>query len=137
VVGSLTPDLGYCFGELNVDKFSHGLLGSVLFCVPVGALLLGLLFRVILPALGRLTNHYKRMLPPVFSVSLGPPLVILLSLLIGAWTHLLWDSLTHKSGWFVEHLPFLKSLLLSVAGHSVRICHLLSYASTFVGVVLL
>ena len=37
------------------------------------------------------------------------PFAIVLSLLIGAWTHLFLDSITHEDGWLVEHLPLLQN----------------------------
>jgi Domain of unknown function (DUF4184) len=56
-------------------------------------------------------------------------------LLIGAWTHLLWDSFTHSDGWFVQHLPILQSPTIAVAGRRARVCHLLWYGCSFAGVV--
>src|SRR6266404_5342332 len=35
VVGSLSPDAGYLFGQRNVDEFSHRVVGSFGFCLPV------------------------------------------------------------------------------------------------------
>jgi len=134
IVGSLSPDVGYCF---KADQFSHRLTGSIGFCLPVGVIMLVLLYGVLLPAVERLPHRYRRMVPPVSSRPLGPPFVVLVSLLIGAWTHLLWDSFTHKSGWFVEHLPLLEVPVASAAGHSIRIFHVLWYGSSFVGMLLL
>ena len=56
-------------------------------------------------------------------------------MLIGAWTHLLWDSFTHTNGWFVQHLPVLQGPVAVVAGHQARVCHLLWYGCSFAGVV--
>jgi hypothetical protein len=137
MVGSVSPDVGYCFGNLNVGEFSHRFLGSIGFCWPAGAVLLGLLYGALLPALERLPDRYKPIIPPVFLKPLGPPLVVLISLLIGAWTHLLWDSFTHKDGWFVGQIPLLQTSLASVAGHNVRVFHLLWYACSFAGIILL
>jgi hypothetical protein len=61
-------------------------------------------------------------------------LVLAVSLLIGAWTHLLWDSFTHKDGKLVQLLPFLQIPLAPFAGRTVRIHHLLWYACTFAGI---
>jgi hypothetical protein len=136
IVGSVCPDAGYCFGRLNAGGFSHRLLGSVGFCLPVGIITLLLLYRVILSAIERLPERYQRMVPPVAWRPLGTPLVILLSLIIGAWTHLLWDSFTHTNGWFVEHFSVLKTPLASVVGRTVRVCHLLWYGCSFGGMIL-
>ena len=60
---------------------------------------------------------------------------MVISLLIGAWTHLLWDSFTHTDGWFVQHLPVLSSQVALIAGRRVRVCHLLWYGCSFAGIV--
>ena len=35
--------------------------------------------------------------------------VAALSILVGAWTHLVWDSFTNNKGWFVEHMRVLQA----------------------------
>jgi hypothetical protein len=135
VVGSLCPDAGYCLRH-NVGEFSHRLLGSFGFCLPVGIVLLLLLYGIILPAIGRLPDRFQRMVPTTTLKPLGPPLVVLLSLLVGAWTHLLWDSFTHTRGWLVEQLPVLHAPLVHVAGRTVRVCNVLWYSCSFGGVIL-
>src|SRR6267142_2803077 len=44
VVGSITPDVGYCFGRLNVEEFSHSFVGSLAFCLPVGLLMVAIFY---------------------------------------------------------------------------------------------
>ena len=39
VIGSVVPDVAYCFGPLDVDVFAHTLPGSLVFCLPMGWLL--------------------------------------------------------------------------------------------------
>jgi hypothetical protein len=60
--------------------------------------------------------------------------VLAVSLLVGAWTHLLWDAFTHKNGWFVLHSTLLQSQVGSLLGHKVRVFHCLWYACSFAGV---
>src|SRR5712671_2458295 len=57
----------------------------------------------------------------IFSLPVG----WVLSLLIGAGTHVFWDSFTHETGWFVERSAFLQSILFSLDGHSFRMYRLL------------
>jgi uncharacterized membrane protein YhaH (DUF805 family) len=59
---------------------------------------------------------------------------VVFSLLIGIWTHEVWDSFTHNEGWCVEHLPVLQCAVFSVAGRTARVCHLLWYGCSFAGV---
>jgi hypothetical protein len=77
------------------------------------------------------------------------PFVLLISLLLGTWTHLAWDSLTHTRGWMVLHVPLLQAVVVVIHvpfwrdpgpvdyGHELRVCHLLWYLSSFFGVAVL
>jgi hypothetical protein len=135
VIGSLCPDAGYLFGDLHWDDFSHQLLGSIGFCLPAGIVLLVLFYGLRLPLVRMLPVSYQQAFIPLCQRPRGSFWAIVISLLIGAWTHLLWDSFTHKDGWFVLHLPILQSQIITVAGRRARVCHLLWYGCSFAGVV--
>lgn len=140
VIGSLTPDAGYCLGELggrDWGVFTHGVLGSVVFCLPLGMVLLALFYALRSPVVRMLPTPYQQALLPLCRRSSGSSWVVVLSLLIGTWTHLLWDSFTHNDGWFVQHLPVLQSVAFSAGGHRARMCHLLWYGCSFAGVIFL
>jgi hypothetical protein len=134
VVGSLTPDLGYFFGPLHLRGFSHELLGSFLFCLPLGILCSVVLYRVwSVAARHRFEPNVRALLQRAWP-SLGSPLPLVGSLLVGAWSHLFLDSFTHQTGWLAERLPLLQVSLGSVAGHAIRICSVLWFVCSFVGV---
>lgn len=44
VVGSLSPDLGYYLDLFATAKFAHSFTGSLLVCLPLGILLMAVLF---------------------------------------------------------------------------------------------
>src|SRR6266478_4359327 len=88
VLGSITPDLGYFFGKSSVDEFSHRLLGSVVFCLPIGLILLGLFYMLRSAVVGILPVRYQRVFQPLCQRPPGSLFVNVLSLLLGAWTHL-------------------------------------------------
>ena len=134
VIGSMTPDVGYCFWRYNLDSLSHRFVGSFIFCLPVGIVMMLMLQLLRNPAVNLLPARQRQVFLPLCQKSLGSPLVILISLLLGAWTHLLWDSFTHAQGWLVVHLPVLQIHLVSVRGHNFELCHLLWYTSSFIGV---
>jgi hypothetical protein len=135
VIGSLTPDASYCLGEKAGGAFGHSLLGSVVFCLPVGLVLLALFYGLRTPLARMLPAPYPQALLPLCRRPVGPFWVVVISLLIGAWTHLLWDSFTHTNGWCVQHLPVLRSAVISVDGRTARVCHLLWYGCSFAGVI--
>jgi hypothetical protein len=134
VIGSLTPDIGYCFGQLHVDWFSHRFLaGAFGFCLPVGLLLLLVFYAIRSPVASILPARYRPAFLPLCRHPAGSPLAIVVSLLIGAWTHQFLDSITHRDGWVVEQLPMLQSSLPWV-GHELEFCDLLYAVFTFLGV---
>lgn len=135
VIGSLTPDASYLLGEKAGAIFGHSLLGSVAFCLPVGLVMVALFYGLRAPVVRMLPAPYPQAFLPLCRRPLGSLWVVVMSLLIGAWTHILWDSFTHNDGWFVQHLPVLQSVVLSVAGRTARVCHLLWYGCSFVGVI--
>jgi hypothetical protein len=134
VVGSLSPDAGYCLGPLNADNFSHSLLGSFIFCLPVSALMFCLLCWLRRPFVEILPYRLRKAFRPLCDRRPGPFLAILISLLAGIWSHDLLDSLTHKNGWLVEHWPLLQTQIGHIAHRRVKVCHLLWYGASFAGV---
>jgi hypothetical protein len=61
----------------------------------------------------------------------------LLSVLLGAWTHILWDAFTHANGWFVLHWNWLTAPVLRVASHDVPMYHLLQHLCSVGGLLVL
>jgi hypothetical protein len=135
VIGSLSPDAGYLFGELRGGQLSHQFLGSIAFCLPVGIVLVPLFYLLRRPLVRLLPAAYQRALIPICERPAGPVWAIVVSLVIGAWTHVLWDSFTHNDGWFVQRSELLQSVVIQAAGRTARVCHLLWYGCSFVGVV--
>lgn len=133
VIGSISPDLAYLFGKLRLEQVSHELWGILGFCLPAG-LGVTLLLYLVRPKLIGWWPGTGRFLPPAEVRGPISLIGIVLSVLIGAGTHLAWDSFTHASGWVAERLPVLQTTLGIVAGHRIRVCRLLWYASSFAGI---
>ena len=134
VLGSVAPDVGYLFGMLHADEFSHGWIGSVVFGMPVGALMLCVLYGLRSMTVGFLPERCREPFLQACRKPPSSPLAIAVSLVIGIWTHIAWDSFTHRDGWLVERLAMLQYPIAPVAGHWVRVCHVLWYVCTFAGV---
>src|SRR5262249_18065364 len=116
--------------------------GVFWFCVPVG-LISFILFQhllkkplfLLLPA-----DHQKRLVPWLNPFPLRTAAqwgLVIVSLIIGAFTHLFWDSFTLERGWFVEALPFLQSNLFTFRRHSYQIYQCLQDGSTVAGLIFL
>jgi hypothetical protein len=135
VIGSVIPDLGYLGGGLGLDEISHRpLFGTLVFSLPAGLVLLAAFYGLRLPVVKRLPPHLRERLLPLCHRPRGLGFGIVLSLLIGIATHLVWDSFTHKNTWLFEHLSILQFPLAHLGRHELRVCHLLWYISSFGGI---
>jgi preprotein translocase subunit SecG len=58
------------------------------------------------------------------------------AILVGTWTHLLWDSFTHDNGWVVRRVAAL-SAPITVGDYTGTMCHILQYVSSVAGLLIL
>ncbi|MBP7147485.1 MAG: DUF4184 family protein [Acidobacteria bacterium] len=135
VIGSVIPDLEYFIRLQPRSAISHTFLGSFVFGIPAGIALL-LLWRLALrPAV-------LSLLPPAQQRALRPPEPlgpsrwpwVVVSLLLGAWLHLLVDGFTHGNGWAVERVELLRAPLF---GFEWPLYKLLQYGGSVLGLALL
>src|SRR5882724_7982305 len=116
LIGSITPDLSYCLEKYDVDKLAHSIHGCFIFSLPVGWVLWLIFLSVSEPLISLLPAPHRQALLPACRRRAQPWFAVPLSLLIGAGTHVFWDSFTHETGWFVERSAFLQSILFSLDG---------------------
>ncbi len=138
VIGSLVPDVPYFFPIRWQRTFyfeTHTLDGSLTICLPMGMalLILLLLLREPLTVLfgARARGLCLRSLERFAERPLHWPIAIL-SILIGSWTHLAWDSFTHPGGWTTMRVAAL-SAPISILGWQTETSHLLQYVSSAFG----
>jgi Domain of unknown function (DUF4184) len=141
IIGSLVPDVPY-FIPARVHGLlpdAHTLYGSFVVCIPLGMglLILTLLLREPLTALLGARARWV-CLNSIERFSARPlhwP-IALLSMLIGSWTHLAWDSFTHQTGWTTARVAAL-SAPVSLFGWDTGTSHLLQYLSSVFGLLVL
>jgi hypothetical protein len=142
VVGSMAPDFAYFIPQLPGIHLSHTLPRVLLFCVSAGFAALWI-FHTFLkhPLLALLPeSHQNRLIPLAGDFSFGPYrrfILIIVSLAVGALTHVVWDSFTHEHGWMVQRLPLLNMVIIETMIGSLRVFKLLQHGSTFLGALLL
>lgn len=144
VVGSMTPDLAL-FVPLGVARAqSHSLLGLLWFGLPVGVAAYVFFHLIVAPLLVRVMEPRRedpgRSWPTGWAhgaIPARPAGFVLLSLLLGGGTHLLWDAFTHGSGAAVRWLPALRDPLFDLGGYRVFVYKLLQHGSSLAGVALL
>ncbi len=135
VIGSMSPDFEYFLRLEPWGNFSHTLPGLVGFCLPVGLVAYGVYRVLILPALPECLPDYLQRrwpAPPAICGSLWHMGVAAIAILIGALTHIVWDSFTHGIGLAVQAFPQLKTTLLGWPAYKY-----LQHGSTVVGLFLL
>lgn len=138
VIGSMVPDFEY-FLRLRVKSiYSHTWVGLFWFDVPLG-LVLTLLYISLIK--NRLIDHLPKELNKRFQsfknvssnrYSFYIIVVISISVLIGAISHLIWDGFTHPAGYFVSVIPYLSSAI-RFGGHDVYVYKIIQHASTVAG----
>jgi hypothetical protein len=123
-LGTVAPDLEFILRVDNDWIVSHTLAAQVYFTVPVVLLLYGLLVGLALPFwLPRLPEgapwHFDELAALRLPRTLTSWVRVGASGLIGGFTHVLLDGVTHgnHSGWLVPYLPFLR-VPVAFAGHS-------------------
>jgi hypothetical protein len=138
VVGSLSPDFEYFARLRPVRSISHDPIGIPLLCVPAGLVVLILFDRIIKRPLIALapSGLRSRLQPDAEPVALSTWsdwLRIVVSIAVGAASHIVWDAFTHEHGWFVDRSP----LLASRIGSGPAVYKVLQHLSTVVGLSLL
>jgi hypothetical protein len=136
VAGSMTPDLGYYIGRFDLASLAHTLQGRFVACLPTGVIFLLIFYlfcRPICYALPAPHRHALLPLCPDFPTGLTRWAIIILSLLVGAWTHNFWDAFTHEHGWFVDRIPWLQQPVLRLSSTTVCVYLVLQELSTVIG----
>ncbi len=142
VVGCFAPDFEDFIRLGPATKFGHTFTGLFAFDIPVSLAVLWLFHRYAKEPLWTWLPQDTRR-----KVRLGPPrlpmnspagfALILLSILVGSTTHILWDSFTHPDYWPYQHFGFLRRTLeLPIVGSQSYI-RLIQYGSSVFGIVVL
>jgi hypothetical protein len=140
-IGASTPDFGYYVGLFRLATHAHTLLGSILVCIPTGLLLLVCFYFVRRPVWNLLPQPHRGLLEPLVKkrapVRFRELASATVSILIGAWTHVVWDSFTHRSGWVAVQYPVLREPVITLGSIELAPYYLLQHLSTLLGVVVL
>jgi hypothetical protein len=134
IIGSMSPDFGFYIGQFPLANFAHTALGTLAVCLPMGLLALGLFYLIRRPLCFVLPQPHRAALMPLASrrpsVSVHNVFTATLSILLGAWTHTVWDSFTHPDGWAVTHLAILRATVIRVGTNSLAVFNFLQQLST-------
>lgn len=144
MIGSMTPDFAYFLPtELDLPAglglLSHSVPGLFSFCWPV-ALCVWLLFVHLLetPTVALLPDRWQEAFPRSDrALTLRNLALASIAVILGAATHLLWDSFTHANTPMVDQIPLLESNSIPLFGRQFPLFRFLQHLSTIVGLVAL
>jgi hypothetical protein len=143
ILGAMSPDVPY-FLPWRIAKhipqgMTHTLLGMFTLDLPFGILMLLFVWLLRVPLAAPLGPASRAKCLAALERFGSRPINWLaapLSLLVGSWTHLAWDSFTHADGWMVSRVSAL-SAPVSFFSYTGELCHLLQYASSVFGLAVL
>jgi hypothetical protein len=130
-LGSIAPDVPKFVLGPGRDAFPHSVLGQFVWCLPFTITMFVLVRHVLAGPLGRFLPDLGRFhLGDYAALEAAPndPVrwpVVVVSALVGSFSHIGWDLLTHQPGW--------PPLSVTVAGRTVAGMDLMQYASSAVG----
>jgi Domain of unknown function (DUF4184) len=142
IIGAITPDLpDYTpmrYGGYLLHA-THRLRGSWSIDLPLGLALLVVVFALRQPLTVLLPARSRSLCLRALEPYAHRPLEWLLApvaILIGVWTHLLWDSFTHSDGWMVRRIEVL-SRMVTIGPYTGQLCHVLQYLSSVAGLAIM
>lgn len=143
-IGAMVPDIGLFFPIVDYAQ-THSPLGVFTTCLPLGAAIF-LWFETVLrlPLVALLPIWFQRRLdtrPQLLTIpQLKPQLIfytgLVIAIVIGAFTHQIWDAFTHQGRWGTKLIPSLNTTI-AIGGFVAPGFKLFQYGSTFVGMPLL
>jgi uncharacterized protein DUF4184 len=137
IIGAMIPDLPYYvparFGLIGPE--THSVTGSFTTCLLLGYAGLVCVFLLRRPLTALLSARARWLCLTALAPFSRRPLewaLASVSIIVGVWTHLLWDSFTHNDGWVVRRVAAL-SATVTLGEYSGTVCHLLQYLSSVLG----
>jgi hypothetical protein len=138
VVGAIAPDLEYFLRMSPQGRYGHTLPGLFLFTLPLGILTLWLFHTYVKTPFVELLPEglERRLVPSIGKFRFGSAsrfALIVISLLVGVCTHLIWDSFTHGNTWTTDHMHVLSYPVALFHIGMVPLYKVLQHASTVLG----
>ena len=141
IIGAVTPDMPYYVPQrfAHFGPETHSIVGSFTTCLVLGYGALAFAFLLRRPLTALLSARARWLCLTALAPFDRRPLEWLLasvSIILGVWTHLLWDSFTHLDGWMVRRIDVL-SRVVTIGSYDGELCHVLQYVSSVVGLAIM
>jgi|tagenome__1003787_1003787.scaffolds.fasta_scaffold20788073_2 hypothetical protein len=136
VIGSMSPDFGYFVEQFDIAAFAHTIPGTFAVCLPSSLFVLAVFYLVRRAVCFVLPEPHRSALSPLASdrpeLSFRALAIMAASILVGAWTHTIWDSITHVHGWSVLRFAALREPV-AIGSLQLPLYQLLQHASSIIG----
>jgi hypothetical protein len=137
VIGSITPDFEYFIRMKVQSVYSHTWLGLFWFDLPLAYVLMIIYNSIVKNKLIDNLPLYLNKRLSVFRNNTDPAdnyyfPVVILSIIIGTASHLLWDGFTHPTGYFVTQIPELTHAI-PLMQHKFPLYNIIQHFSSFAG----
>ncbi|MNQ27391.1 hypothetical protein D3C85_406490 [compost metagenome] len=138
VIGSLTPDFEYFLRMRIQSNYSHTITGLFWFDLPLGILLAFIFHNIVRDSLFENSPIFLKSRLATFkqfdwnSYFKTNWVIVIISFIIGATSHIFWDSFTHDQGYFVQTIPVLTNSV-HIFSIQIPILKILQHSSTFLG----
>jgi uncharacterized protein DUF4184 len=137
IIGALIPDLPYYLPThlARLLAETHSFEGSVTIDLLLGYAALAAVFVLRLPLTALLSARTRWLCLSALAPFSSRPLewvYAAVAIVLGVWTHLLWDSFTHLDGWMVQRVAALRAPVTLGPYHGT-VCHVLQYLSSVFG----
>lgn len=140
VIGSMSPDFEYFARVRLVSRIGHTLPGLVLWCLPVTLLSAWLFHRVVKEPAVRVAPRWFATRLAVLSQQPWPRMQggaalasLVVSALLGAITHDVWDGFTHRDMFGPQNIAILREVHVMPVLGPMELCRILQHTSTVVG----
>jgi len=133
------PDLASYVPNSHELTNTHSVRGTFLIDLPLGYVLLMFLALFCRLLVVPLWQPHRRFLSDAFAAMTRQRywwLLAIPSLLIGSWTHILWDSFTHENHFMVRKLPMLQYVVPVEGDHPLHLYRLLQYGCSVLGIII-
>ncbi len=132
-IGAMAPDFEYLIRFEPYALLSHSLWGIFSFCLPLGVATYVLWTLLLQPV-----SRWLVALPPEearLPLTAAGWILVIVAVVFGSASHVLWDALTHRDAWGPIVFPWLKHNAFIVRGYRVPWYNMLQLASSLAGAV--
>lgn len=140
IIGSMIPDIDHFIPLYFLNIFTHTVPGIFSAAVPLGLLFFWIFqHHLKRPAIYLMPRYIQSRLTQFEApISLRQNFFkVILSLMLGAFTHILWDGFTHLNGIGVKLFPILRYSVFQVSGYDGTIYKILQHGGSIAALIVL